>query len=279
MKLENIIKNIGIRVLVCAISFVAIDIIIGCSDNVQPGLYADNASRISLSVSATGFNNGMIQIGSAQSSTVFTVTATTRWTVEVSDCEGAWCDIKYGEGQSDKAGRIGDGTFSIEAAPNRGSNNRTCTVTVYAIESDGTHLPGRSVQIYVDQERQSVLVEYDGEVIPSAGTTPASQPTVTVRANQAWNVSSSHSWVQIIPSEDMTGDGYVPESGSNVEKTVSFKINVDRNRSTATRNAELTISSPTSAFTPVRISVIQQATSTIAGDTPGYGDNNPPSNN
>lgn len=260
-------------------SFGVAGILEGCSDNVEPGLYADSASRIALSVESPGFNNGMIEIGSAQSSTLFSVTATTRWTVEVSDCEGSWCEIKYGEGNSDKAGRIGNGTFYIEAAPNRSNNNRTCTVTVYAIQSDGTHLKGKSVQIYVDQERQSVLVEYDGEVIPAAGTTPASQPTVTVRANQAWDVSSSHEWVKIIPSEDMTGDGYVPESGSNVEKTVSFKISVDRNRSTATRNAELTISSPTSAFTPVRISVIQQATSTVAGDTPGYGDNNPPSNN
>lgn len=260
-------------------SFGVAGILEGCSDNVEPGLYADSASRIALSVESPGFNNGMIEIGSAQSSTLFSVTATTRWTVEVSDCEGSWCEIKYGEGNSDKAGRIGNGTFYIEAAPNRSNNNRTCTVTVYAIQSDGTHLKGRSVQIYVDQERQSVLVEYDGEVIPAAGTTPASQPTVTVRANQAWDVSSSHEWVKIIPSEDMTGDGYVPASGTNVEKTVSFKISVDRNRSTATRNAELTISSPTSAFTPVRISVIQQATSTITGDTPGYGDNNPPSNN
>lgn len=278
MKRKDLISSIYFAAL-CLTGYIGLACILGgCSDNIQPGLYADSDSRISLSVSSPDFSNGMIRIGSAQSSTEFTVTATTRWTVEVSDCEGSWCQIKYGDGQSDSAGRIGDGSFYIEASPNRDGNNRSCTVTVYAIESDGTHLPGRSVRIYVDQERQSVLVEYDGEVIPSAGTTPASQPTVTVRANQAWTVSSSHTWVQIIPSDDMTDNGYVPSSGSDVEKTISFKINVDRNRSTANRNAELTISSPTSAFTPVRITIIQQATSTITGDTPGYGDNTPPSN-
>ena len=260
MKLLNKMRNTGVALLggIALLTFSAATI--GCSNNEADGLYAADDSKIGLTIKPVDetldFHNGLLELGSAQSSTIFDVTSTTRWTVEVTDCEGSWCQIVYGEGNSDSAGHIGNGLFTIEAAPNRSSNNRECNVTIYAIESDGSHIPGKSVEIHIEQDRQSIQVDYAGDVIPALGTTnAATQPTVTVKANQPWTASSSHSWVTIIPGEGMDGDSY---TGSGEERTVSFKINVEANPGTSTRYAEVTISSPTSAFTPQRLNVTQE---------------------
>lgn len=240
----------------------------GCSENIEPGLYADSESHISLSVSAQGFNNGLLEIGSAQSSTTFTVSSTTRWNVEVTDCEGAWCQIAYGGEMSDHGSQIGDGSFSVDAAPNRSGNDRECNIVVYAIEIDGTHIPGRSVQIHLEQDRQSIKVDYAGDLISPYGTTASTEPIVTVTANQAWTASSSHSWVTIVAGSGMNGDGFVPEFGSSAETSVSFRISVEGNPGTSARNAEVTISSPTSAFTPIRLNVTQEGSSDTFFVTP-----------
>ncbi len=259
MKLYTKIRNTGIA-LFGGLSLLTLSAAItGCSENDENGLYAADNSNIDISIEAMGFHNGLLDIGSAQSSTVFTVTSTTRWTVEVSNCEGSWCQIVYGEGNSDSAGHIGDGIFTIEAAPNRSGNNRECNVTVYAIDSNGAHIPGKSVEINVEQDRQSIQVDYAGDEISYLGTNNGSLPTVTVKANQAWIASSSHSWVKIVPGPAMEGDRYEPPTGSAEERSVSFEIRVEANPGTSVRYAEVTISSPTSAFVPIRLNVTQAA--------------------
>ncbi len=236
----------------------------GCSDNLEPGLYPDSEAHISLSVSAPGYENGLLAVGSAASATTFTVTSTTRWTVAVTNCEGAWCNIVfYSDTSADEAGHIGDGTFTVETSPNRGGDVRSCDVTVYAIESDGTHIPGRSVAFRVEQDRQSISVDYAGDVISAYGTVPGTQPVVSVTANQAWTATPSHSWVSIIPGDGMTGDGFTPAPGSETEQTVSFRLSVEANPGTSVRTAEVTLSSPSSAFTPIRLNVTQEGSSEI----------------
>lgn len=261
-------RNTGIALFggIALLSFSAVAT--GCSDNEENGLYASDGSNIGISIEALGFQNGLLDLGSAQSSTVFTVTSTTRWTVEVSNCEGSWCQILYGEGDSDSAGHIGDGTFTVEAAPNRSGNSRECTVTVYAIESDGTHIPGKSVEIDVVQDRQSIQVDYAGGEISYHGTSSSALPTVTVKANQAWVASTSHSWVKIVPGPDMDGDRYDPPTGSAEELTVSFQISVEANPGTSMRYAEVSISSPSSAFTPIRLNITQAASTETFFITP-----------
>ena len=240
----------------------------GCSENIENGLYAADDSNIGISIEAMGFHNGLLDIGSAQSSTVFTVSSSTRWTVEVSNCEGSWCQILYGEGNSDGVGHIGDGTFTVEAAANRSGNSRECTVTVYAIESDGSHISGKSVEINVVQDRQSIQVDYAGDEISYHGTGNGPYPEITVKANQAWVASSSHSWVKIIPGPEMVGDEYRPEDGSAEEKSISFHISVEANPGTSMRYAEVSISSPTSAFTPIRLNITQTASTETFFITP-----------
>ncbi|MDE6551605.1 MAG: hypothetical protein K2K98_01385 [Muribaculaceae bacterium] len=268
MKLFNKVRNTGIAIMGGIALLTISAAMTGCSENVESGLYAADGSNIGISIEALGFHNGMLDIGSAQSSTVFTVNSSTRWTVEVSNCEGAWCQIVYGEGNSDGAGHIGDGTFTVEAAPNRSGNSRECTVTVYAIESDGSHIAGKSVEIDVVQDRQSIQVDYAGDEISYNGTGNGPFPVVTVKANQAWVASSSHSWVKIIPGPDMVGDEYRPADGSAEEKTVTFQISVEANPGTSVRYAEVSISSPTSAFTPIRLNVTQAASTETFFITP-----------
>ncbi|MDE6633263.1 MAG: hypothetical protein K2K23_09715 [Muribaculaceae bacterium] len=268
MKLFNKIRTAGIA-LFGGIALLSVSAIIsGCSENIENGLYAADDSNIGISIDALGFHNGLLDIGSAQSSTVFTVSSTTRWTVEVSNCEGSWCQILYGEGNSDGAGHIGDGTFTVEAAANRSGNSRECTVTVYAIESDGSHISGKSVEINVVQDRQSIQVDYAGDEISYHGTGNGPYPEITVKANQVWVASSSHSWVKIIPGPEMDGDEYRPEDGSAEEKSISFHISVEANPGTSMRYAEVSISSPTSAFTPIRLNITQTASTETFFITP-----------
>lgn len=265
MKLYKAIKYAG-KTLVGSLALLMLPAVLtGCSNNEENGLYAADDSNIGLEIKPendkTDYHNGLLKIGSAQTSTIFNVISTTRWIVEISDCEGSWCQIVYGDSKSDATGYIGEGTFTIDAAPNRSSNARECNVTVYAIESDGTHIPGKSVEIHLEQDRQSISVEYSGDVVSPYGTTAATEQTVTVKANQAWTVSSSYTWVKIIPGAGMDGDAFTPATGSSDEETVSFKISVDANPSTSTRYAEVTISSPTSAFTPQRLNITQEGSS------------------
>lgn len=61
----------------------------------------------------------------------------------------------------------------------------------------------------------------------------------------------------------MDGDGYTPADGSDEEKSISFRIRVEPNPGRSARNAEITISSPTSAFTPRRLTVTQNGSTDI----------------
>lgn len=234
-----------------------------CSENIVDGLHADSNSNISLSVTATGLDNDRVMmIGSTQTATVFTVTSTTRWTVEITDCEGAWCQVTYGENGE----HIGDGTFTVEAATNRSDKERECNITVYAIEADGTPIPGVSSLIHLNQDRQSIQVNYNNDVVSAMGTTDDTEPEITIIANQSWNVSSANSWVTIIPGEGMTKNGY--SATDDTERTISFRLKVERNPSTLARHNEITVSSPTSAFTPIRLSVTQAASTETFFVTP-----------
>ncbi len=229
-----------------------------CSSNVEQGLYAASDSNIQLSVAASGFENGLLKVGSAQSAAVFTVTSTTRWIVDVTDCEGAWCQIIYGDTPSDATGHIGDGYFYIETAANRTPEIRKCLVTVYAVERDGTKVPGKSIEINIEQDRQSIDVDYASYIISAFGTNPDTEPLVKVTANQAWVYTCSHPWVTVIPGPGLSGDGFTPAEGSSEEVETSFRIKVEPNPGTSVRFAEVVLSSPTWSFTPIRLNVTQE---------------------
>lgn len=258
MKLITHIRSIGRICLGSAAITLLSGMIASCSSNVEPGLYAAGESNIKLSVTASGFENGLLKVGSAQAAAPFTVTATTRWIVDVTDCEGAWCQIIYGDTPADKAGHIGDGYFYIETAANRTQEIRKCLVTVYAIERDGTKVPGKSIEINIEQDGQSIDVDYPSYIISAFGTNPDTEPLVRVTANQAWVYTCSHPWITVIPGAGLSEDGFTPAEGSSAEVETSFRIKVAPNPGTSVRFAEIVLSSPTWSFTPIRLNVTQE---------------------
>lgn len=258
ISLINPIRNIRIRNIGCLLCVLAVAAMLpACSDNVAEGLYADNDSEITLGVSASGLENGKLEIGSAQASTVFTVTSTSRWIVEISDCEGSWCQVVYGDNTTaEETEPMGNGVFLVDASPNRSKEKRECNVTIYGIESDGTHIPGKVIDIHLTQDGQSIEVDYSGDVISVYGTSKGTEPLVKVTANQGWEASTSQPWVKIVPGAGMTGTSYDPD-GSTEEKTLSFNISVEANPGASVRYAEVTIKSLSNAFTPVRLNITQ----------------------
>lgn len=255
MKLQIYFKSIIRIISVFILVFCIIGLSNSCSTNEEERLYAADASNISLKVDPDGF----LKINAAKNSTTIKVTTTTRWIVEVTDCEGAWCQISYGEGNSDGIGRIGEGTFTIDAASNRSDTERTCKVTVFGVESDGSHIAGVSNLIDIIQDRQSISVGgYEGEEIAASGTMAGSEPRIIVISNQAWNVTTNVSWMSFVPGDGMNGDCFVPSGEDEADAEVSFGIHIEPNPGTIMRYAEIEISSPTSAFVPFRLNVRQE---------------------
>lgn len=248
----------------CAVTALLAAVTAGCADNVQQDLSAESASNIVFSVSTYGLDGGELTIGSAQSVTVFEVSGNTCWIAEVTECDGGWCRIVYDRNPEDIIPVEGDiytgpGTFIARTAPNRNAElDRDCLLTVYAVEKDGTPIPGHSVEIRLIQERRSLDVDYeDDEIISASGTIAASEPIVTVTADQAWTVTSSESWVTVIPGSGMEGDTFIPPAGELIETTASFRLRVDENPNISIRTCEVILSSPVKAFTPTRLRVVQ----------------------
>ncbi len=239
----------------------------GCSDNVQPDLLVGNASEIRFSVSpldtldTSDLRN--ITISSAQLMTTFKVSSNTYWTAEVTDCSGGWCYIDYSQNiddipNSDSNVGKGSGIFIVRTAPNRNKeSNRECKITVYAIERDGAHLPGHSVEIHLIQECQSLEINYnEDEIVSASGTTDSTEPEVTVTANQEWRVRSSEPWVTVVPGSGMNGNIFIP-SGTLTE-TAEFRLKVDNNPNISVRTCEIILESPNNAFIPTRLTVVQE---------------------
>ncbi|MDE5878203.1 MAG: hypothetical protein K2H47_12005 [Muribaculaceae bacterium] len=248
----------------CAVTALLAAVTAGCADNVQPDLSAESASNIIFSVSTYGLDNDELTIGSAQSVTVFEVSGNTCWIAEVTECDGGWCRIVYDRNADDVIpvdGEIytGPGTFIARTAPNRNPEiDRYCLITVYPVEKDGTPIPDHSVEIHLIQERRSLDVDYeDDEIISAWGTITASEPIVTVTADQAWTVTSSEPWVTVVPGNGMNGDTFTPSPGDKDETTVSFRLRVDENPNISIRTCEVILSSPVKAFTPTRLRVVQ----------------------
>lgn len=264
MKQRNYIMRLRNKsIFVCSQLLFLIGIIVGCSDNIESGFYVSDRSNLSLSVSAEGVNNGLLIIGPSQYPTVFTVNSTTRWTAKVTGCEGGWCRIRFNTSGED-AFCIGDGTFSVETDPNRSDKNRECDIMVYAVKSDGTQVAGETYSVHIEQSGQVIKIDYEGEVIPNVGATIK----MSVTANQAWTVTTNQSWVTVIPGGGMEGNYFTPEDGSTEERTVEFNIKVDTNTGTATRYADVIISSPTSAFASRSFNITQEGSTETFFITP-----------
>ncbi len=234
-----------------------------CSDNIEQGLYADSTQNISLSMSVPGAGNGILTLAPSSAPVTVAVTSSTRWRVETTDKEG-WCVVTYGEGDADGAGQLGDGSFVITPTVNTSAENRSCDVTVYAIDSSGDHI-GYSQSVLVTQTGMRLAITsngYDGApLLPSA-----SEFDVTVSANIPWK-ATANSWIAIAGGEGMEGNSFTPSEGSVDAQEVTLTVKVGQNTGSEQRAGEILFSSPAGDHVTTRISVIQQGTSFIVNAT------------
>lgn len=230
-----------------------------CSDNVEEGLEPIDDSKITLSVREFGSeSNLLLEMGWSEADTVLNVISNTRWTVDIDDYNGLWCQVVSKDTQYGKDNH--NGNFVIGIEPNRTDSTRECIIKVYTIDKRGNPT-GCSVNITLAQKGQHITVTpAEGIELPYSGTSQSTgdkAPTVTVTANQPWEVSCSQEWLKVIPGNLMEGNTFTPPDGSETDVPVSFRLNAKANPSTSARIAEIIISSPYNVFSPRRLSVIQ----------------------
>lgn len=242
-----------------------------CSDNVEEGLEPIDDSKITISVREFGSeSNLLLEMGWTGADTVLNVICNTRWTVDVDDCKGLWCQVVSKDTRYDKDNH--NGSFVIRVEPNRTDSTRECMVKVYTIDKRGNPT-GRSVNITLAQKGQHITVTpAEGIELPYSGTSQSAgdtAPTVTVTANQPWEVSCSQEWLKVIPGSMMDGNTFIPPDGSETDVSVSFRLSAEVNPGTSARTAEIIISSPYNVFSPRRLSVMQSGSPETFFVTPG----------
>ncbi|MDE5878201.1 MAG: BACON domain-containing protein [Muribaculaceae bacterium] len=241
-----------------------------CSDNVEEGLEPIDDSKITLSVREFGSeSNLLLEMGWTEADTVLNVICNTRWTVDVEDCKGLWCQVVSKDTRYDKDNH--NGSFVIGVEPNRTDSTRECIVKVYTIDKRGNPT-GRSVNITLAQRGQHItVIPAEGIELPYSGTSQSAgdtAPTVTVTANQPWEVSCSQEWLKVIPGSLMEGNTFTPPDGPETDVPVSFRLSAEVNPGTSARTAEVIISSPYNVFSPLRLSVMQSGSPEIFFVTP-----------
>lgn len=250
-----------------------------CSDNVEQGLHPGHGTRIDISVSDNGvpMPNNLLSVGSGLSRTPLEVDANTRWTVEVSDCPGSWCSVSF---DTPDGITTGAGTFTLETSANRSeSEQRTCTVTVYALDMDGERVPGVSYTFTVRQENRKILVS---NPTPAPWGAIGGEDSFSVTSNLPWSVKLSDpedegGYMTVVPGPGMTRgeDGnwhYTPAvTGAEGERT-TFALRMTMNPSASPRQGEMIISSPDGSFLPVTIPVEQRGLTATFAVTPTHPD-------
>ena len=210
-----------------------------------------------------GAANGILSLAPSSEPVTVTVSSSTRWSVETTDKEG-WCVITYGNGDTDGTGNLGNGTFIITPTVNTSTDNRSCEVTVYAVDSEGSHI-GYSQSVLVTQKGMRIMVsqnDYDGQPL----TPSSSEFTVTINANIPWKVTAD-SWITVVDGEGMTGNTFIPSEGNLDSQDATMTVKVSQNTGNEQRTGEVLISGSDGDYVTVRIPVIQQGTSFIVNST------------
>lgn len=211
-----------------------------CSDNINPELEPVKTER-TLDVTVGGAKVSRLDLNAAPSETTVEVTSNTRWTVEISNCEGGWCSVDVINGS-------GDGSFTITVLDNM-RDVRDCDVTVYMTDAEGNKDTKDSWTIKVQQEVSDVRIT-PSSLEPFAAQNPRAQD-FSIVSNVEWTLSVSYEgenateFVTIIPKEGMTDRGDGTFSGN---AGASFMISLQDNRTTADRKAYLNLVSSVSHY-------------------------------
>lgn len=242
-----------------------------CSDNKEQELSPGQGDALSIRVLDDGeeLPNRLLSIGSGLSHTTLSVVTNTRWTVEITECDGSWCSVLFNDGETIN---VNNGEFVLETAANRSeTEQRSCKVTVYAIDIKGNRVPNEAYTFTVQQENQRIMIN---------NPTPAPWPGIggndnfTVTSNLPWRVSLSdpvtanNGYMEVIPGPGMTpgADGswlFDPSnttggSAPSEAVRVSFDVQMAMNTTGSPRYGELVISSPDNSFMPVTVPLEQR---------------------
>ena len=178
-------------------------------------------SALSVSASSLSFS----YTGGQQT---FEITSNTTWSVS---SDASWLTVTPASGSN-------GGTISVTATPNTGTGSRTATVTV-----SGDGVTAQTVSITQDAHVPSVTYSLALSATSLNFAAAGEQQNFTITSNTTWTVSSSASWLTVLPA-----------SGSN---NGTITVTAAANTSTSQRTATVTVSG--NGVAPQTISVTQGA--------------------
>lgn len=261
--------SLGVQALMMAL----LALTAACSDNIaEDGLVPKVDQNIELTLDPVNnrdyYNEttGILQIGSEASTTTFKVTSNTRWTAEVTQCDGGWCSLSFPDGTP----VVKDGDFVIQTTSNvkgsdQNSTKRECLVTVYAVNRNGQRVPDTGHTITIMQDMQTIGVS------PSAFSSNFSSvgevQNFTISANLPWRatVSDPDFLTLSLPADSpstltQTEGGIVFTPAGTADVDSHIIVTIQRNMTMATRRGLLIISSANNEFVPIRVEMSQTGT-------------------
>lgn len=172
----------------------------------------NKSQTATIRISQDGYNLSVdkteISVGTAATSSAFTITSNDSWTISSSV---SWATVSTTSGNGNKSVSV---NFTTNSAP----ESRSGIITV-----KGNNTPAVTISLHQDGVGYNLSVDKSNITVGAAGATES----FTITSNDSWTVSSSASWAK--PS---------PMSGS-ANKTIT--IDVERNTNTNEREATITI--------------------------------------
>lgn len=218
--------------------------LVSCGDNTDPDLEPTKTERtLAVTIGGSEIPNHTLDLGAAPSTTTVDVASNTRWTVEISDCLGGWCDVDVINGS-------GNGSFSITVLDNM-KEERDCYVTVYKTDAQGNKETDGSIQIKVEQAVSNVRLSPSS--LPPFAPEGNSRQKFDIVSNVAWTLDVTYDgenatrFVTVIPdAATMTdnGDGTYKGNGA-----ATFGIDLQNNRTAADRKAFINLRSQVATYT------------------------------
>lgn len=214
----------------------------GCGDNYD-GLFEPRQTErtLALDVSSDIYTNGKLSLGAAPSTVEVAVESNTHWKVEVTDCDGGWCEVSAFNGS-------GNGDFTISVRENL-KEERTCFVKVYKVDAAGEKETDGSREITVSQ------VASDVRLFPSSVESfPSHNPETEdfeIVANVEWTLTvtydteSADHFMKVIPIDGMSRDSEEVFSGNGAAK---FRLELQDNRTAASRTGFITLRSEVGTY-------------------------------
>lgn len=214
-----------------------------CSDNTDPELEPVMTARsLEVKVESASFSSGRLSMGAAPAEVEVKVTSNTRWSAEVTDCDGGWCSLNSLAGVSG----TGDGAFRIEVLDNI-TAQRSCTVKIFKTDASGKRELDGSVDIRVEQVASDVSMS-PSSLEPFNALSPA-PVQFSIASNVEWTLTVEYpqgttSFVSITPGEGISASGAGWKGSGDATFTVALADNV----SSAARSATLHLKSAISDF-------------------------------